>query len=80
VAPRSIVELSRDEERRRSNAADIMEALKPINDKDSREGRKDWSRKIRDLVSENESEDSEDGARDAIEFEILSGSDRDSDW
>ncbi|RLM75028.1 uncharacterized protein C2845_PM15G20240 [Panicum miliaceum] len=108
VAPRSIVELSRDEERRRSNAADIMEALKPINDKDSREGRKDalgtvcfkeflvsTMRKLpdglhdviklpllepkdSDLVSENESEDSENAARDA--FEILSGSDRDSDW
>ncbi|CAL5030318.1 unnamed protein product [Urochloa decumbens] len=110
VAPQSIVELSQDEERRRNNAAGIMEALKPINDKDIREGKKAildtvyfmeflvsimrklpdglqdviklplLESKVSDLVSDdNDSEDSEDAARDAFEIEIVSGSEADSD-
>ncbi|CAO2036304.1 unnamed protein product [Urochloa humidicola] len=110
VAPQSIVQLSQEEERRRNNAAGIMEALKPINDKDSREGKKaildtvcfmefmvSIMRKLPDglqdvielplleskdsdsVSDDNDSEYSEDEARDAFEFEIVSGSEPDSD-
>jgi hypothetical protein len=111
VSPQSILELSQDEERRRNiaNAKDIMEALKPIRDKDSREGPKaildtvsfmeflvSVMRKLPDdvqdviklpllldsvdldVVSENDSEDSEDDdARGVVKIRIVSGSDSD---
>jgi F-box interacting protein len=111
VSAQSILELSQDEERRRNiaNAKDIMEALKPIRDKDSREGPKaildtvsfmeflvSVMRKLPDdvqdviklpllldsvdldVVSENDSEDSEDDdARGVVKIRIVSGSDSD---